>query len=143
MVLSYRYKEIERPYPYPSSYAPAIPIIIGGPEYNLESFGLLDSGADFSAIPFDMAQTLGLDLNNEEEYVGGVGEDCKAVLTTMCIVINKGNQRYKLKLPVYAIRSHKDKIPVLLGRDTFFERFKITFDEREKKVILKPYTRKQ
>jgi len=137
MTISFNYKRIQRPDPYPSEAAPAIPITLIGPNERLDVIGLLDSGADFCVIPKSMAEILGLKLNAKIEEVGGIGGDAKAIPSSMQLNISKGRENYTFVVGVYVIDELKDDFPVLIGRDGFFDKFKITFVESKKKIYLK------
>jgi len=52
------------------------------------------------------------------------------------IRIAKGHDNISFKLPVAVIMDEYE-FPVILGRNEFFDRFKITFKQREERVILK------
>ena len=71
MALSFRYKSVKRP-DGTSVKAPMIPLTIFGKE-NIDTMGLLDSGADISAMSKDMAELLALDLNKKVDSAFGIG----------------------------------------------------------------------
>lgn len=141
MPISFKYKILSRPEPFPNEYAPAIPVQLKGSSTSLQTTALVDSGADFSAIPYSMAEVLGLDLSGKRTEVGGLGGNVPAVLTKMQVMIQKGHFLKRFNVPVYAVDTMDDEIPVLLGRVEFFDRFKVTFDERNKRIYLTPYQR--
>ncbi|MBI2667875.1 aspartyl protease family protein [Candidatus Woesearchaeota archaeon] len=138
MTITFNYKTIERPDPFPSESAPAIPITLIGSKDKIDIIGLLDSGADYSVIPKDMAEILGLDLSSKSEEIGGIGGNVKAIKTKMKINISKGRENYTFLIGVYAVEDDmKDDFPILIGREDFFDKFKITFIESKKKIYIK------
>lgn len=99
---------------------------------------LLDSGADISVIPKDVAELLGLDMTGETEKATGIGGKVPAVQTTLNIELGKPHEMHQFNIPVKIILSDNDEeIPILLGRAGFFDRFVIIFDQKDEKVVLK------
>lgn len=137
MTIHFKYKKIERPNPHGTAYVPAVPVTLSGPKESVDVIGILDSGADFSAIPLDLAKVLGLDLTGKSENIGGVGGDCKAVKSKVTIKIENSHESYTYSIYVYVIDDLQDEFPVLIGRSGFFNKFKITFDEKNLSVSLK------
>lgn len=79
MTLTFRYKTVKRP-DGTEVKTPSIPIILSGKE-KIETLGLLDSGADISAIPKDLAEVLGLDLSGKPTTAFGIGGKVDALNT--------------------------------------------------------------
>ena len=63
MVMSFRYKSINRP-DGSKIKTPSIPVLLSHKE-KFETIALLDSGADFSAIPKGVAEILGISLEGK------------------------------------------------------------------------------
>ena len=140
MTLVFKYKRIDRPEPFPSEAAPAIPVTLIGKKEKIDVIGLLDSGADFSFIPYDMAEVLGLNLSQKPQDIGGISGTVLAVPSTMNINIQKGRENYTFPVGVYvSAKDMDDDFPILIGRNGFFEQFKITFVESEKRIYLKKH----
>ena len=116
---------------------PWIPIIIRGKSETVELIFLLDSGADYTVLPIEIAEILRLDLSAPPEKTQGVGGEVDTINTTAEILIKKGHEQYRFRVPVGVIAEKKSKIPPLLGRAGFFEEFDITIKERAGVVILK------
>ncbi len=56
----------------------------------------------------------------------------------MNLEVGKPHEQYNFTLPVKVILEDGDKeMPVLPGRKGFFDKFIITFNQKEEKVILK------
>jgi hypothetical protein len=139
MAISFKYKSVERP-DGTLVKTPSIPLVLEGREI-FETIALVDSGADISAISKDVADLLGLDLSGERSPAFGIGGKTDAVNTTVNARIRKGHESYRFKLPVKVVLGKYD-FPMLLGRSGFFDKFIITFDERQEKVQLKRDTRR-
>lgn len=143
MTLTFNYKRVRRPNGIEVK-SPMVPVILSGKGIKYQFMALLDSGADISVIPKDVAELLGLDLSGKREETRGLGSLLPAVSSTISIQIEKGHEHYEFEIPVKVILENNDmEIPVILGRTGFFSKFIITFDQKEEKVMLKHPTRSQ
>ncbi len=135
MAIHFKYKTVKRP---DGSYVrtPSIPITLMGRLGQIDSIALIDSGADISAISEEFAELLGLDLDNEIDSAYGIGGKVDSIETFMTILIEKGHESYNIGLPVKVILGGYD-FPILLGRNGFFDKFIISFDESKQRVSLK------
>ena len=134
MAISFRYKTVKRP-DGTEVKTPSIPITLHG-KSAVDTIALLDSGADISAIPKDLAEILGLDTDGKKSPAFGIGGKVDAVNTKMNITVQKGHEKYTFQIPVKVIFGSYD-FPVLLGRAGFFDKFVISFDQEQEKVSLK------
>ena len=92
--MNFKYKVNKRPFE-DKNKSPSIPIYLkGNGDTSFQFIGLLDSGADYSVIPQDVAELLGLKLNGEKEKVRGIGGWLDSVTETITITINKGHEIY-------------------------------------------------
>jgi len=139
MTLSFRYKTVKRP-DGTNVKTPSVPILLNGKE-KFETIALIDSGADISAMPKDVAEILGLDLNGERTPAFGIGGKVDSIQTTVTITIEKGHEHYAFQIPVKVILGDYD-FPILLGRAGFFDKFIISFDQAQEKVLLKRIIRR-
>ena len=139
MTLSFRYKTVKRP-DGTNVKTPSIPILLNGKE-RFETIALIDSGADISAMPKDVAEILGLDLSGERTPAFGIGGKVDSIQTTVTITIEKGHEHYAFQIPVKVILGDYD-FPILLGRAGFFDKFIISFDQAQEKVLLKRIIRR-
>jgi len=135
MSITFSYKQIKRPGLLPS-FCPAIPITLAGKE-SVDTYGLLDSGADFSAIPKGIAEILGIELSGKHEKIRGVGGETEAVTAKITVVVEKGHERYSIPVDFKVLLQIESDFPILLGRKGFFGSFRITFDEKNQKITLK------
>ena len=135
MAISFNYKTIKRP-DGTSTRCPIIPLTLYGKE-TIEYLGLLDSGADISAIHVSVAELLELDLSGPDEEAFGIGGKVKSKTSKIRLFFKKGHERSNLTIPVKVIYDENDFGVMLLGRKGFFENFVITFKERQEKFTLK------
>jgi hypothetical protein len=105
--------------------------------YNLYSF-ILDSGADVSLAPRYLAERIGLNWSRgsrisltgissrPECVVDGRIQDASAFLPDLAL---------NLTLPICFADGDA---PYLIGREGFFDRFKITLDKKKRRTIFTP-----
>ncbi|MEK6824389.1 MAG: retropepsin-like aspartic protease [Nanoarchaeota archaeon] len=141
MSLAFRYKRVKRPNNIEVK-SPSIPVTLSGAGGKYTFVALLDSGADVSAIPEEVAELLGVDLSGKKEDAAGIGGKVPAVQSKLFLEIGKPHETYKFDLPVKVILNKGivldgQEIPVLLGRAGFFDKFVIIFDQKEERVTLK------
>ena len=118
------------------SKTPSIPITLIGSSLKFESIALVDSGADISAMPKDIAEILGLDLSGQHDFAFGIGGKVESVDSKINISVEKGHEHYSLTIPVKVILGDYS-FPILLGREGFFDEFVVSFHQKEQKVSLK------
>jgi len=135
MAISFRYKSVKRP-DGSLVKSPSVPITMIGKSMRFDTAALIDSGADISAIPKDIAELIGLNLDKPVTSAYGIGGKVDSIQTTMNIILEKGHEKYDLILPVNVIMGKYD-FPVLLGRTGFFDKFTILFDQKSGKIVLK------
>lgn len=135
--MNFNYKHIERN--IGGMRTPSIPIRMEG-EIPLDTLGLIDSGADLTAILKSLAELLGLKLTGQKEKCDGIAGETNCTETKVTIRISKGHENYNFTIPVKVILEDVD-FPVLLGRKGFFDKFRIIFDEANEKLSLKRNTR--
>ena len=138
MSLTFKYKRVKRPNDIEIK-SPSIPINLSGEGNKYQFIALLDSGADISVIPKEVAELLNLNLSGEREEARGIGGKVPAIQTRINIEISKAHESYSYNIPVKVILDGKDEeVPILLGRAGFFDKFIIIFNQNEEKIILKP-----
>ena len=134
MAFSFRYKPVNL-----SSgkiYRPLIPLTFNGKE-SIDIFGLLDSGSDMTIIPADMAEAIGINLENE---ISGIsGSSIKAWESFISLKFGKGHEIYEFKIPVL-VPQDTEYSKIIIGRQGFFNQFKIIFIENEKRIEFKKDT---
>lgn len=83
--MSFRYKEIKR-LDGITVKAPYVPVTLKSEKESLDIVGLIDSGADISVIPKEVADILGLRIEKEDESTGIGG---KAKTADSHVIISK------------------------------------------------------
>ena len=112
---------------------PVIPATIIGPKRKLNTFMLLDSGADFSIIPYSAGKTIGLKLDmKSRSEVHGIGEGSVPYIINR-ITLQIGNMELSVRIGWALI----EEVPFILGRLDIFNKLAIEFREFDNKIILK------
>lgn len=110
-----------------NNYFPIIDFLIYSKDKVQRSSALIDSGATVSVFKEDIAEQLGVMIEEgTETYLGGVGGRIKGYIHKLEIKI----ARKKFICPV--VFSHEYLVSFnLLGREAFFKQFKIIFEEKQ------------
>ena len=136
MAITFRYKHIKRKDGFLRK-APFIPVYITDKDNNTYEYtGLLDSGADNTVLPKDLALSLGLKLGEKTESAG-IGGSAEVRKSKMSLTIKGEREAYNLAIPVLILMENYSDVPLLLGRNGFFDHFHITFRQNEEKIKLK------
>lgn len=119
-------------------HAPYIPILLRTKFDKLvKVIALLDSGADETVLPYDLAELLGLTTQGEAFDTGGIGGSVKVKATRLPLTIEGKRESYHLNIRALILQEKEADIPLILGRHGFFEEFQITFKQDQEKIILK------
>jgi len=111
---------------------PIVPLYLYAGEKGFDSSALIDSGATVSVFRPEVALNLGLSIESGKEvFLGGVGGHIKGYRHEVEIEIAKN----KFLCPIVFSREYFSSFN-LLGREVFFKKFRIIFEEKKKKVIL-------
>ncbi|MBI4150638.1 retropepsin-like domain-containing protein [Candidatus Woesearchaeota archaeon] len=102
----------------------------------IELLALVDSGADSIVIPRDLAEVLGLKLGEEQE-TAGIGGKTKVRRTRFMFTVRSERESYRIVAPALVLMDDGMDVPLILGRNGFFEAFDITFRQTEEKLFLK------
>ena len=138
MSLNFKYKKVKR-FNNTEIKSPSIPVILSGSGSKYQFIALLDSGADVSVIPKEVAELLDLDLSGNKEEARGIGGKVPAIQSKINIELGKPHEMYNYNIPVKVILNEIDEeIPIILGRAGFFDKFLITFNQKDEKITLKP-----
>lgn len=137
MAIIFRYEHIPRP-DGTLRKAPYIPIHVKGSSGKMiRIVALLDSGADNTVIPKDLAEILGLKGKGDELDTGGIGGKVKVKKTRLRFMIRSQRESYSFNVPALIMQDKNVDVPLILGRHGFFEEFHITFKQNEEKIVLK------
>ena len=113
-------------------YFPIVPVTLSYKLKKADTSALIDSGATISIFREEVADLLGIKIEKGKEiFMGGVGGRIKGYLHKLDMEVAS----IKFKIPV--IFSYEYLVSLnLLGRDTFFPKFSITFTEKDKILTL-------
>lgn len=100
---------------------PMVPIKINDYEFT----GLVDSGSDAIVIPREISEVLGLKSFDQTELSQLDGSTIICDIAEIEFEFGKGHENYKFKSRVLIADSPR----IILGRNGFFDKFKITFEE--------------
>jgi predicted aspartyl protease len=139
--MNFKYKSLPRK-GGPPRKTPTIPVTLMGPDDSIDIVAILDSGADISVLPLEVGEQLGLDLTKNRSPCGGIGGEVDTAEDHVRIRVAQGHENYTFDIPVKVVLDSSSSIPVLLGREGFFEKFEITFDENREKISLKRVRRR-
>lgn len=118
-------------------YFPKVPIILSRGDVQIEVAALLDSGSTAIFIPKEMAETLGLELRSSDLADSWTGK-FKIWESRIGIILGKGSQTFRKVLPCNVPDEKSETEEVIFGR-TFFQFFEVTFNEKNRKTILKKF----
>ena len=94
--------------------------------------GYLDSGADITLFPLSFVRVLGIRIEDEEiKEIRGIGDSAVAVIIKE-VELKIGNVELKVNVGIALI----EEVPYLLGRKDIFDKFRIIFEEYNKRIIL-------
>ena len=137
MSMTFRY--LDSPNPNGNVHKrPSILATFSNGQDRLEQYALIDSGADICAMDYRIAEKLHLDLSGKRVKSFGVSGPVESVITETTVEISKGHEHYSFEVPLRVLFSNSDFVaPTLIGRTGFFDKFRITFDEANQKIVMK------
>lgn len=118
---------------------PIIPVtLVGKNGKKLNFTAVLDSGSDFVLIPIEIAEVLelGFEKGIELKATTYTGEPFKTKITKVRIELRKGHDKVGIECRA-AVNIGGVEYHDLIFGSTFFEHFKITFDYKKNKFIIK------
>ena len=90
----------------------------------------VDSGADYTLLPYRMGRFLGLEkIASEIREMGGIG----GVIAVRFAPVSMRIETYQFGCTI--AWAQIEGVPLLLGREGIFDRFDVTFQQRNKKTI--------
>ena len=98
----------------------------------LPCYMYIDSGADFTLVPYKFGLMLGFEIEKKISEVYGVGGGIPVVLKSASIRISD------IVLKVRVGWSLREDVPFILGRLDVFRKFNVNFMEKEEKVVFEP-----
>ena len=133
--VEYRFKINYGAHPISGNSGPFVRVSLSGPNrMPVDVIAMIDSGATRTGLPATFAKGLGINLTEgaQETYRIG-GEEYSAYIHHIDIEFNGIVERCK----VWFVESGLGQI--LLGREDFFEKFQIGFNERFGEIYLLRY----
>jgi len=128
MSISFSFKEENSPI-FGKIRRPVAEVFFKDKKYNIWQpiTMIIDTGADYTLLPQFSAKALGVDLTKDCNVIvtQGVGGTSKVYLLENKIDVKIGE--YKRQIPLGFLDN--DYIPPLLGRQEFFETFKVVFQK--------------
>lgn len=140
-------KQMSRPAPHPHYYFPyvkfhgrsypLIPVTLTKGVYSVNTFALLDSGASISVFRPEIARALRIPV---KERIGARLGTANGGVDIGIVKVNIEIEETNFLANVGFSRSYATSFNIL-GRESFFQRFSICFNEIMKTVILMPVRR--
>ncbi|MEX2028168.1 MAG: aspartyl protease family protein [Candidatus Curtissbacteria bacterium] len=119
---------------------PWIPVSIRANDTEKKFLMLVDSGADFCILDKDIAKFLGINIYDGAKIkTGGIG-NAAYIYYFDNIYINVGGEEVKVRCGFKDGYLANGMIAGVLGRQGFFEHFKVTIDEKSGEIELKAFS---
>ena len=115
---------------------PVADVILESGDFKVEAALYVDSGADVTMISLELGKALGFKQSPKDEIreIKGVsGSGVPYILKRAILIIN--GKRLNIRLAWALI----EEVPLLLGRMDVFNKFKITFDEKQELITFRLY----
>ncbi len=104
------------------------------------TLALIDSGATTTFIPTDVAEILGIEVDpTKAKSAVGAGGQFQTIQAPVTIQLLKGGHPFEeFRDWNVLVPTNREAIPyVVLGRDSIFMKFDITFRERMQRTVLR------
>ncbi len=117
-------------------WRPLIPVTFYANGLEFKSFGLIDSGADYSILPIEIAGILGLNLKGQPQYtlVGAGGSYFtiyRSPIEVDIVLEKRGFRKTQLHSYVYFSESGTT---ILLGQNGFLNKLKLTLNGKSREI---------
>lgn len=117
---------------------PLLHVRLRGKRGTLRTVALADSGATTSFMPVEIAEDLGLPLRPGPKAGGGGGDFTTFDTEVNLEVLNRGRTIHRFHRLLVSVPREPGRIPyVVLGRDSIFRAFTLTFEERRARLVLR------
>ena len=116
---------------------PMLHIRLSHGNQSLTSIGLIDSGSTSTFVPLELAEILSLPVEKQASAVGAGGSFNNTIRKVDITLLKGKTVCAKFRdFPTY-VPLEEGRVPyVVLGRDSIFQKFDITFRENQQKFIL-------
>ncbi len=134
-------------HPFPTIWRPVVPIRVSGPAGTSRLLGLLDTGADETTIPMNVAAHLGIELDPRElaRFKGTGGQQAKGFYgKDVGFEFRQGKKSYRWVVPKVAFlypplaANGEETITITLGQIGCLRYFTVTFDNQRARVEIRP-----
>lgn len=117
-------------------FRPMIPVTFRANGEDFNSYSLIDSGADYTILPIEIAGRLKLDLGSQLSYsILGAGGNrftiYKSPIEIEHIIKKKGFREIKWSSTVFFAESGST---IMLGQSGFLNRFKVVLNGKNKEI---------
>lgn len=128
--------KLEFPYVFKKDrHYPIIDLILKNDNNSIKTDAIVDSGAIMSIFQGNIADYIGLDIEKgQEKLFQGIGGKITGYIHS--VIVQVDNVKFSCKI---AFSNELTTSLNIVGRESFFDRFLITFDERNKKLILESW----
>jgi hypothetical protein len=110
---------------------PKIPVRLRYKGKEVPITALLDSGADYTFIPEDVAGILGIKYTRgADKIITGIDKELRCVECNLTLILEKDGERHEIPITAHVPKYSTKKVGVLIGRQGFFENFNVTFCEK-------------
>ena len=107
---------------------PMLPSSIGKGENRVDTVFLVDSGADFASIPRDLAEAIGIDVDDlPKDKTTGIGGSADIGWVDLDIQFGQRGKQYDFRWPVQVTMNNDHNRLPLLGREPLFALFDVSF----------------
>lgn len=134
--MKFKYHQHNLPHPFVKNkkiLRPIIPVSIAHKDHSFYFEALIDSGSDFNIFPKELAEKLGIKLQNKRKiYFSGIESDLNEGFIAFAD-LGIGNFTINTKI----IFSDAVASPGILGQFGFFDKFVVKFDLNKKEIELK------
>ncbi len=131
----YPYKVL--PFPGGQVYKPLVPVILGFKKTHKITtpiYALIDSGADVCFCSIDIGLWLGIDFNNKKSIYFTAADNKQFETKKEVITLHIEKKIYEC--PFYFSKELPPTSPVILGQIGFFDHFKVSFDLKNREIVI-------
>ncbi len=117
-------------------FRPMIPVTFKADKEAFKAYALVDSGADYSILPIEIAGILNLDLSNQPRFdiLGAGGSTFRVYKSPIELehsIQKRGFREIRWQDTVYFAESGST---ILLGQNGFFKHLKVTLDGKNREI---------
>lgn len=114
-------------------FRPVADVIILADDLKVEVAMYIDSGADIALVPFRFGKALGFKQHEGESIKHMHGIAGSIPYLSRKVKLQLGNDIFEIEIAWALI----EEVPALLGRQDIFDRYEVTFKQKNKKIFFK------